>query len=84
MTVTRRRLFGALAVTFGYGQAGRAADPEISLEALRNVSTFDGIKLRDERLRVITKVLRERLSRLETFRNFEIDDAVAPTPGILR
>jgi len=54
------------------------------LDALRNVSAAHGINLSDDQLRVVKPVLEHRLPQLRALRDFEVDDAVAPTQGILR
>ena len=83
MTVSRRRLFQTLALTAGYSTEVDAADPAISLDVLRSVSAAHGTNLSDDRLRIIQPVLENRLLQLRALRDFEIDDAVAPTQGIL-
>jgi hypothetical protein len=80
MTVTRRRLFQSLALT---GTAAAGAEPAIPLDVLRNVSAAHGTNLTDDRLRVVKPVLENRLPQLRTLRDFEVDDTVAPTQGIL-
>jgi len=65
-----------------YGTAD-AAETETSLDALRHVSAAHGVNLTDERLRVVKPVILQRLPQLLALRNFEIDDAVSPTPGII-
>ena len=83
MTVSRRRLFQSLALTGGYGTAAGEAEPAITLDVLRNVSATHGASLSDDRLRVVKPVLEHRLPQLRALRDFEIDEAVAPTQGIL-
>ena len=83
MRVSRRRLLESLAIAGGCGTTVDAAESEISLEALRNVSAAHGTDLSDDRLRVVKPVIEHRLHQLRALRNFEIDDAVSPTPGIL-
>jgi hypothetical protein len=83
MTINRRRLFQSLALTVCYSQAGRGAEPEISLNVLRDVSKFYGTNLSDDRLRVVKPVLEQRLSQLRLIRDFEFDDTIAPTGGVL-
>jgi hypothetical protein len=83
MTVSRRRLLQSLALAGGSSTAAEGAEPTITLDALRNVSVAHGTNLSDERLRVIKPVLENRLPQLRALRDFEIDDAVAPTQGIL-
>ena len=83
MTVSRRRLFQSLALTAGYGTAAEGAEPAITLDVLRNVSAAHGTNLSDDRLRVVKPVLEHRLSQLRALRDFEVDDTVAPTQGIL-
>ena len=83
MAVSRRRLFQSLALTAGYGAGVEAAAPAIALDVLRNASAALGTTLSDDRLRVLQPVLENRLPQLRTLRDFEVDDAVAPTQGIL-
>ncbi len=83
MPVSRRRLMQSLVLT-GAGSSGmEAADPAIELDALRIVSAAHGTRLSDDRLRVVKPVLEQRLPQLRTFRDLEIDDAVAPAHGCL-
>jgi hypothetical protein len=83
MTVSRRRLFQSVALAAGNSVAVQAAESEITLEALRNVSVAHGTNLSDDRLRVVKPVLENRLAQVRALREFEIDDSVAPTHGIL-
>ncbi|MBI1787127.1 MAG: hypothetical protein HYR60_06175 [Acidobacteria bacterium] len=83
MTVSRRRLLQSLALTGGAGPAAEGAEPGIPLEVLRSVSAAHGTNLSDDRLRVVKPVLDSRAGQLRAFRNFEIDDTVSPTLGIL-
>jgi hypothetical protein len=82
-TVSRRRLFQSLALTSACGTAATGAETAITLDVLRNVSAANGINLTDDRLRVIQPVLEHGLAQLRALRDFEIDDSVAPTQGIL-
>ena len=83
MTIDRRRLFQSLALTVCYSKAGKGAEPEITLNVLRDVSTLYGTNLSDDRLRVVKPVLEQRLSQLQLIRDFEFDDTIAPTEGVL-
>lgn len=83
MTVSRRRLLQSLALTAGSSTAAEGAEPTIALEALRNVSAAHGANLRDDRLRVVQPVLERRVAQLQALRDFEVDDTVEPTQGIL-
>jgi len=83
MTVSRRRLLQSLALTGGGNSAVEGAEPAIALDVLRNVSAAHGTNLSDDRLRVVKPALERRLPPLQAFRDFEIDDTVAPTQGIL-
>jgi hypothetical protein len=83
MAVSRRRLLRSLALTAGCSTVVEGAEPAISLDALRNVSAAHGTNLSDDRLRVVKAVLEQRLSQLQALRDFEVDDTVAPTRGIL-
>ncbi len=83
MPVSRRRLLQSLALTGGYGTAAEGAEPAIALDVLRNVSAAHGTNLSDNRLRIVKPVLERRLPQLRALRDFEIDDSVAPTQGIL-
>ena len=84
MTVSSRRLFQSLALAGGCGVAAEGAESGITLDVLRNVSAAHGTNLSDDRLRVVKPVLEHRLPQLRALRDFEVDDAVAPTQGILR
>ena len=83
MTVNRRRLLQSLALAGGYSAAADGADPAITLEALRDVSAVHGAGLSEDRLRIALPVLEHRLPELRALRDFEVDDAVEPTQGIL-
>jgi hypothetical protein len=83
MAFSRRRLFQYLALTGGCSTASEAAEPAIGLDMLRNVTAVHGTNLSDDRLRVIKAVVEQRLSELRAMRDFEVDDSIAPTPGIL-
>ncbi len=83
MSVSRRRLFQSLALASGCGAAAEAAESTGALDALRNVSAAHGINLSDDRLRVLKPVLEQRAARLRALRDFELDDAVEPSRGIL-
>jgi hypothetical protein len=76
-------LFQSLALTTAWRTAAKGAETAITLDILRNVSAANGTNLSDERLRIIEPVLEHGLPQLRAFRNFEIDDSVAPTQGIL-
>jgi hypothetical protein len=83
MTVSRRRLLQSFALTGGYSKAAERAETTNALDVLRNVSAAHGANLSDDRLRVVQPVLERRLPQLRALRDFEIDDTVAPTQGIL-
>ena len=83
MTISRRQLFQSLALAGGYSAAAAGAEPTITLDALRNVSAAHGTNLSDERLRILKPVLEHRLPQVRAIRDFEVNDAVAPTQGIL-
>jgi hypothetical protein len=83
MTVSRRRLFQSLALTGGCSTVAEGAESAITLDVLRNVSAAHGTNLSDDRLQVVKPVLEHRLPQLQALRDFEIDDTVAPTQGIL-
>ena len=84
MTVSRRRLFQSVALAGGCGAAAEGAEPTITLDVLRNVSAAHGTNLSDDRLQVVKPVLENRLPQLRSLRDFEVDDTVAPTQGILK
>jgi hypothetical protein len=73
----------SLALTAGCSTTVEGAEPAISLDALRNISMAHGSNLTDDRLRVVQPVLEQRLSQLQAFRAFELDDTVPPTQGIV-
>jgi hypothetical protein len=83
MAVSRRRLFKTVALTAAFGAPAKGANPALSLEVLRNVSTFNGTNLNDDRLRVLKPVLEQRQRQLQGLRAFQPADTIAPTPGIL-
>jgi len=83
MDVSRRRLVQSLALTGACNRMAHGAEPPTNLEALRNVSALNGSSLSDDRLRVVAPVLRNRLARLQTLRDFELEDRVAPTSGVM-
>jgi hypothetical protein len=83
MEVSRRQLFGCLALTAGCNTVVKGAEPATSLDALRTVSAANGINLSDDRLRVLKPVLEQRLTQLHVLRDFAVGDAIAPTQGIL-
>jgi hypothetical protein len=80
MKVSRRRVLQALALT---GTAAEGAEQGLSVDALRHVSAAHGTNLSDDRLRVVQPVVDRRLTQLRALREFEFDDAVEPTEGIL-
>jgi hypothetical protein len=65
------------------GTAVEAAEPAVTLDALRDVSAAHGSNLSDDRLRVVKPVLENNLAQLRSLRDFAVDDTVAPTQGIL-
>jgi len=73
----------SLALTAGGSSAAEGAEPAVTLDVLRNVSAAHGTNLSDDRLRVVKPVLERFLPQLRALRDFEIDDSVAPTQGIL-
>ena len=83
MAVSRRRLVQSLALTGACSRLAEGAEPPVTVEALRNVSAVHGSNLSEDRLRVVAPVLQNRLARLQVLRDFEVDDSVAPTQGIL-
>jgi hypothetical protein len=83
MMVSRRRLVQSLALTGAYKKAVEGADGAITVDILRNVSAAHGSNLSDDRLRIIAPVITSRLARVQGLRDFEVDDGVAPTQGIL-
>src|SRR5436309_15918689 len=83
MTVSRRRLFKSLAFTGGYSAGAEGAEPAIVLDVLRHVSAAHGTNLSDDRLRIVKPVLEHRLPQLRALRDFEIEDNIRQTQGIL-
>ena len=83
MSIPRRRWLQGLALAGGYRSAAGAEAPEMALEVLRDVSKFHGTALSDSRLRVIRPALEKRLSELRALRDFEPDESIGPTQGIL-
>jgi len=76
MSVSRRKLFGAVALVAPV----QAAEPG----AIAAVAEAHGVSLSPERLRVIERVLASRKAQRETLRLFEIGESVEPTQGIRR
>ena len=83
MAVSRRQLVQSLALTGAYGAVADGAEPAITLDVLRNVSAAHGTSLSDDRLRVVKPVLESRQRQLQALREFEVDDTIEPTQGIL-
>ena len=83
MPITRRRLVHSLALAGGYKTTAEGAEPRITVDVLRDMSAVHGTNLSDDRLRVLAPVLKNRLTRIQALRDFEVDDSVTPTPGIL-
>jgi hypothetical protein len=83
MAINRRRLIQSFALTGACNRLVEGAEPAITVEVLRNVSAVHGSNLSDDRLRVVAPVLKSRIARLQALRDFEVDDGVAPTHGIL-
>jgi hypothetical protein len=83
MAINRRKLIQSLELTGVCNRSVEGAEPPITVEALRNVSAAHGSNLGDDRLRVVAPVLKSRVARLQVLRDFEVDDDVAPTQGIL-
>jgi len=82
--VNRRRLIQSLACGAAIGSGAGQVTSVLSLEALRNLAEAHGLRLGDERLRVLQPVLERRLPLLRTLREMEVDDRIAPTQGILK
>ncbi len=83
MNSSRRRLLQSLALAGGYGTAAEGAEPAITIEVLRSASAVHGTNLSDDRLRAVKAIAERRLPQLRALRDFEFDDSVAPTQGIL-
>jgi hypothetical protein len=82
MAVSRRRLLHAVSLTGAGVAAAQPPQPAAVLDPLRNASAAYGIDLNEDRLRILEPVLVRRFTQLRTLRDFEIDDAVAPTRGV--
>ena len=82
MTISRRRLVQSLALTGASNRVVEGAQP-ITVDVLRSASAATATTLSDDRLRIVAPVLNSRLARLQTLRDFEVDDGVAPIHGIL-
>lgn len=72
---------GSVAVA-GAGSAAAQRAPSITPDAVANISAAHGIKLTEDRVRVLQPVLDRRLAQLQALRDFDIEDGVAPTQGI--
>ena len=79
--MNRRRLIHSLALTGGGAAITSGQSPAPSIEALRNVSSAHGVKLSEERLRVLQGTLDQRKARIQVVRDFEIDDSIEPSNG---
>lgn len=78
MSVPRRRLFWS--VLLSGGAAAAQAQPTAP-DSLRHVAAAVGLKLSDDRLRVIKPILDQRQTQLQALRDFAIDDSVSPRHG---
>jgi hypothetical protein len=83
MAVSRRRFLHSVSLTGVGVAAAQQPRPAAALDPLRNVSAAYGIDLNEDRLRILQPVLARRFTQLRTLRDFDIDDAVAPTRGVL-
>ena len=63
------------------GAAAQQA-PSITPDDLRSISAAHGLRLDGDRARLLQPVLDRRLAQLQALRDFDIEDGVAPTPGI--
>lgn len=82
---SRRRVMQSLALAGGAAieapaqpQPPAAASAAPSMDALRAVAEAHGLRLSDERLRILQPVLARRTAQLRPLREFEIDDRVEP------
>ena len=83
MTISRRRLVQSLALTGASNGLVEGAQPPINVDVIRSASTANGTHLSDDRVSILAPVLNSCLTRLQALRDFEVDDGVAPTHGIL-
>lgn len=83
MTVSRRRIFRSIALSGGACAVGQGQAVDASSDAVRQVAVAHGVNLSDDRLRILKPVLVNRKLQLQTLRDIEVSDAVAPTQGIL-
>jgi hypothetical protein len=83
VSLPRRRWLQGLALASGFRSAADAQAPQIALDVLRDASRVHGTALSDERLGIIRPALERRLSELQALRDFEPDEGVGPTQGIL-
>jgi hypothetical protein len=83
MAVSRRRLFKGVALTAAFGLPAKGADPALTLEVLRDVSTMNGTDLNDDRLRILKPVLEQRQPQFQRLRAYQPADTIAPTAGIV-
>lgn len=79
--MNRRRLLHSLALTGSSATLVAAQSGSASIEALRNVAAAHGVKLSEERLRVLQGTLDQRKARIQLVRDFEIDDSIEPGNG---
>ncbi len=78
---SRRRVMQSLALAGGAAiEAPAQPQPPAapSMDALRAVAEAHGLRLSDERLRILQPVLARRMAQLRPLREFEIDDRVEP------
>jgi hypothetical protein len=83
MAGSRRRFLHSVSLAGVGVAAAQQPRPAAALDPLRNVSAAYGIDLNEDRLRILQPVLARRFTQLRALRDFDIDDAVAPTRGVL-
>ncbi len=79
----RRHLFGSLLLAgASRPKPAEAQETAASIDSLCHVAAAHGVRLTDDRIRILGPVLKNRQAQLNALRAFAIDDKVAPTPGI--
>jgi hypothetical protein len=83
MSVNRRRLFQSLALASQYHPVLGGAELASNVDILRCVSAAHGSNLSEDRLRIVEPVIKQRAARVQALRNFEVEESVGLTQGIL-
>jgi hypothetical protein len=82
MRVTRRRLFGTIAVGGLQPVSLSGQPPVVDVSSLGVVSDAHGVPLSPARLRVIAPAWQSRSGQRASLRSFAVEERVEPTQGI--